>query len=160
MVLNQGEQLSIKEMASRLGVSESTVRRYVKKLMSEGLVEGRGKYSLTEKGLMLRESLKKVSQITEVSTERSYVFTDPKSGVALPLRVRNLEQLYAVAKYKLVDKEILLQHIKVGYLGSWIRNVIGDDILASIVEEASKKGFCEVINVLEKYLHMLNVLRR
>lgn len=139
------------ELSELVGLSKSTLRRYLRELLEEGLVieVSKGTYVLTDKGRRVKESLKSV--LTEVSDDKAYVVTDPNTGVPVPLKIRSLKHLYVIIKYGLVPEGVLKEHLKRGYVSEWVKNVLGNEELAKklITEELS-----EVVKALEELISL------
>lgn len=144
-------EVTCHELSELVGLSRSTVRRYLRELLEEGLVieVSRGTYALTDKGRRVKESLKSV--LAEVSEDKAYVVTDPSTGVPVPLKIRSLKHLYVVIKYGLAPEEVLREHLRRGYVSEWVKNVLGDEELAKklVTEDLS-----EVVKVLEELISL------
>jgi len=76
LIYSKNGLVDINEIASKLGVNSSTVRKYLKLLEKEGLVEKieTNTYRLTPRGLNYIEFIKKLSIKKEAPP---YVVTDP-----------------------------------------------------------------------------------
>ncbi len=136
------------ELSELVGLSRSTVRRYLRELLEEGLVieTSRGIYALTDKGRRIKESLQRVS--TEVSEEMAYVVTDLNTGAPVPLKIKSLKQLYVIVKHGLAPKEVLGDHLRRGYVSEWVRNVLGDEELARKLSTEDLSGIVKVLEEL------------
>lgn len=139
------------ELSELVGLSKSTLRRYLRELLEEGFVieVSKGTYVLTDKGRRIKESLKSV--LTEVGEDKAYVVTDPGTGAPVPLKIRSLKHLYVVIKYGLVPEGVLKEHLRRGYVSEWVKNVLGNEELANklITEELS-----EVVKALEELISL------
>ncbi|MFN3268838.1 MAG: winged helix-turn-helix domain-containing protein, partial [Zestosphaera sp.] len=73
-------EVTCHELSELVGLSRSTMRRYLRELLEEGLVieVSKGTYALTDKGRRVKESLKNI--LAEVSEDKAYVVTDPGTG--------------------------------------------------------------------------------
>jgi len=142
-------EVGFDELSELVGLSKSTLRKYVRELLEEGFVVevSRGVYALTDKGKRVKESLKSV--LTEVSEEKAYVLTDPSTGTPVPLKIRSLKHLYVVIKYGLVPEGILREHLRRGYVSEWVKNVLGDEGLA---KKLSTEDLSEVVKTLEELI--------
>ena len=142
-------EVTFDELSELVGLSKSTLRKYVRELLEEGLVieVSRGVYALTDKGKRVKESLKSV--LAEVSEEKAYVLTDPNTGVPVPLKIKSLKQLYVVIKYGLVPEGVLKEHLRRGYVSEWVKNVLGDEELA---KRLSTEKLSEVVKTLEELI--------
>jgi len=142
-------EVGFDELSGLVGLSKSTLRRYVRELIEEGFVieVSRCVYALTDKGKRVKESLK--SALAEVSEEKAYVLTDPSTGAPVPLKIKSLKHLYVVIKYGLVPEGILREHLRRGYVSEWVKNVLGDEELA---KKLSTEELSEVIKTLEELI--------
>lgn len=144
-------EVTCHELSELVGLSRSTMRRYLRELLKEGLVieVSKGTYALTDKGRRVKESLKSI--LAEVSEDKAYVVTDPGTGVPTPLRIRSLKHLYVVIKYGLAPEEVLREHLRRGYVSEWVKNVLGNEELAKklVTEDLS-----EVVKVLEELISL------
>ena len=142
-------EVGFDELSELVGLSKSTLRKYVRELLEEGFVVevSRGVYALTDKGKRVKESLKSV--LTEVSEEKAYVLTDPSTGTPVHLKIRSLKHLYVVIKYGLVPEGILREHLRRGYVSEWVKNVLGDEGLA---KKLSTEDLSEVVKTLEELI--------
>lgn len=145
------DEIKCEELSELAGLSKSTARRYLKELLGEGfLVEvSRGVYTLTDKGRRAKELLQKT--LKEVGDDKAYVVTDPNTGASIPLRIRSLKQLYAVVKYGLAPEDVLREHLRRGYVSNWIKDVLGDEELASGL---SSRDLDEVVKIIEELLSL------
>lgn len=125
------------EIAKKLKVREKSVKKNLKPLISRDLVRRLDeKFLLTDKGNLFMSSVTKSSP--EVKKGEEYIFRD-LSGNTATLAVKDLKQLYAIIEFNLVDKEIMLHHLKSGYISDWIKNSIGDGYLANEISELLEK---------------------
>jgi len=147
-IADENNAIDIAKASQLLGVSLSTVRKYIQQLVSEGVVEKtrEGKYVLTRLGV----SIKKVVSASTLKNIPSYVITDTSTGQPVSLSFNNYEQIYAIIAYQLAPREILEHHLK-NYLAEWVRSSIGDEILA----EKIVKGEIATIEDLKKYLEFI-----
>ncbi len=159
-VINDGEELDIQSISRKLNVISSTARRYVRELVKKGyLRETRpGYYALTSEGKLFRNSLKNLLR-KDVDEHLGYVITDPFTGNPVPIRVTNIQQLYAVVKYGLVPSDILAEHIRRGYLTKWVNDVLGDHDLANMLENNRDMSIDQLLAVLEERLKILDSIR-
>jgi len=136
--------------ARKLNVQVNTVKKYLKALMDEGLIEpgGPGIYKLTDKGRMLLESIVK----TRKSSEK-YIVTNPETGQPLLLTFSNYEQLLAIFRNNLAPVEVLEEHLRRGYLTAWIKS-IGDHYLAELLEKGVIKDFKSLAEYLDKIVEI------
>ncbi len=149
--------LSRRDLREKLSVSDSTIKRYLRELARHGLVEKKdGIYRLTEKGERLRRSLLNTLRVREVSPDKGYVITEPSTAAPLPLRLLSLEHLYAVIRYGLAPRDILLHHLRTGYLSQWIRSVLGDEALADQID--SMKDVDDIYKFMEVIEERLKIL--
>lgn len=139
------------ELSELVGLSRSTVRRYLRELLEEGLVIeiSKGTYALTDKGRRVKESLQRI--LREVGEEMAYVVTDPNTGALVPLKIKSLKQLYVVVKHGLVPEEVLREHLRRGYISEWVKNVLGDEELA---RKLSVEDLSEIVKVLEELVSL------
>lgn len=137
-------------IALKLGVSAGTVRKYLKALEKEGLVERleTNAYRLTQRGLNYVEFVKKLTARKEAP---AYVVTDPVRGEPLQLKINSYEQLYAIITYRLAPLEIIDEHIKRGFLATWIKDGVGDQYLYELLTTGKISNSTE----LKKYLEDL-----
>ncbi|QOR93902.1 MarR family transcriptional regulator [Thermosphaera chiliense] len=147
-IADENNAIDIDKASQLLGVSTSTVKKYVQQLINEGFVEKtkEGKYVLTRLGV----SIKKVMEISTSKNIPNYVITDVSTGQPIPLSFNNYEQLYAVITYQLAPREVLEHHLR-NYLPEWVRSSIGDELLA----EKISKGEINSIEDLKKYLEFI-----
>lgn len=137
--------VTIGDLASKTGLSTSTLRRYLRELEAAGLVARRDDlYVTTEVGLKLKRSMQALRRTREAEP---YIVTDPSSGVAVPLSFRSYEQLLAIIDGRLVDEKILMEHVR-RYLPAWARNSLGDEYLAYLIESGAIKS----LEDLKKYI--------
>lgn len=139
------------ELSELVGLSKSTLRRYLRELLEEGLVieVSRGTYALTDKGRRVKESLKSV--LAEVSDDKAYVVTDPATGAPVPLKIKSLKHLYVVIRYGLVPEEVLREHLRRGYISEWVKNVLGDEELA---KKLSTTELSDVVKTIEELVSL------
>jgi len=144
---------TIGELSSKTGLSPSTVRKYLRELEKSGLVERRGElFAPTEKGLLLGKTLR---NLRSGRAAQPYIVTDPSTGQPVPLSFRDYRQLLAVIDSGLTDSRILEEHVK-RYLSKWVREALGDEYLAHMLES----GQIKTLEDLKKYIEMiLNALR-
>jgi len=144
---------TIGELSSRTGLSPSTVRKYLRELERGGLVERRGElFAPTEKGLLLGKTL---HNLRSRRAAQPYIVTDPSTDQPIPLSFRDYRQLLAVIESGLAEPRILEEHMK-RYLAKWIREALGDEYLAHMLES----GQIKTLEDLKKYIEMiLNALR-
>mgnify|MGYP001772607839 FL=1 len=140
--------VTIHELASRMGLSPRTIKRYLKELEEKGLVESRdGLYLLTPVGVKFKKALEVVKSRKEASP---YIVTDPFSGNIVPLSFKNYRQLLAIIENELVDKKILDEHVR-KYLIEWVKTSIGDEYLVYLLENNIVKN----VDDLKEYLSMI-----
>jgi predicted transcriptional regulator len=143
-----GSEFTVMEVSSKLGVSQTTAKRYINDLVKAGFITPRnGKYVVTDKGLLLLE----LSRIKNVSTssDQAYVFTN-ENGAPVVLRVDSVRKLYIIVKYGLIPESILRHHLEKGYIANWVRDVLGAKVLADKI--SSVKTGSELIVLLEQFL--------
>jgi hypothetical protein len=130
LVRVEGE-VRFEDLCRLVGLSRSTIRRYLRELLGEGLLTevSSGVYVLTDRGRRVKELLQRT--LSEVGSDRAYLVTDPGAGAPIPLKIRSLKQLYAVIKYGLAPEEVLREHLRRGYISAWVRDVLGDEVLAA-----------------------------
>jgi len=136
--------------ARKLNIQVNTVKKYLKALMDEGLIEpsGPGLYRLTDKGRMLLESIIKSRKSGE-----KYIVTNPATGEPLPLTFSNYEQLLAIYKNNLAPVEVLEEHLRRGYLTAWVKS-IGDTYLAELLEKGVIRDSKNLVEYLEKIVEI------
>ncbi len=144
-------------LANVLKINVNTVKKYLRILWEEGFVKphGVGEYMVTEKGKKLINSINNIRGRRDAP---SYILTDPSTGQAIPLSIKNYKQLYAVIKYGLVPYNILLEHIRRGYLIEWLRNSIGDQYLADLMERGKIKSIEDLLKYLDKVIDLIEEL--
>jgi len=144
---------TIGELSSKTGLSPSTVRKYLRELENSELVEKRGElFAPTEKGLLLGKTLR---NLRARRAAQPYIVTDPSTGQPVPLSFRDYRQLLAIIESGLVEARILEEHAK-KYLAKWVREALGDEYLAHMLES----GQIKTLEDLKKYIEMmLDVLR-
>ncbi len=159
-VFKDGEELDLKKLANRLGVSNATVKRYVRELVKLGyIVESKpGLYKLTGNGLLFKKSISNLLDKT-VEEPLGYVFTDPYTGSPIPLRIRSLEQLYAIVKYGLIPENILQEHLTRGYLSKWVKEVLGDYVLAEAIKEGTSLSIKEFLELVEERIKIVRSIK-
>jgi len=147
LIYSKNGLVDINEIASKLGVNSSTVRKYLKLLEKEGLVEKieTNTYRLTPRGLNYIEFIKKLSIKKEAPP---YVVTDPVRGDPLQLKISSYEQLYTIIEYELVPREVIDEHIRRGFLAIWVKDGIGDQFLYELLTTGKITSSSE----LKKYL--------
>ncbi len=149
----------------RLKMKPSTLKRYLRELARLDLVEKRdGEYYLTEKGFKLRRSLLNLLEKPGVAPDKGYVITDPLTSAPLPLRVTSLEQLYAVIAFRLAPDDVVVHHVRAGYLAQWIRTVLGDEALADEIDELRiiddpDRVLERLLDIVETRLRVLESIR-
>ncbi len=153
------EILDTDKLVNSLGLSRSTIKRYLKELEKQGFLEkiDVNKYKLTENGLKLKQSLFRALEVKEVAP---YIITDPASGQPLPLAVKNHEQLFVIIKYGLVDSKILDEHIRRKYLSKWLRDEIGDEYLASLIDYGRIDSSEKLLEYLEEIVRFKRLYRK
>jgi len=163
VAMEPGKEFSVDEIAEELRVTASTVKRYLREIAKLGyVVDLDGKYMLSEKGELFRKSLVNLME-KKIEPSFGYVFTDPSTSSPVPVRVCSLEQLYIVAKYDLVPREILEHHLRAGYITSWVKEVLGDIDLAeklSKEKDLNVDRFTELIEERIKILESVRGIRR
>jgi len=144
---------TIVELSSKTGLSLSTIRRYLRELEKSGLVEKRGElFAPTERGLLLRRTLQ---NLRSGRAAQPYIVTDPSTGHPVPLSFRDYRQLLALIEGGLAEPRILEEHMK-RYLAKWVREALGDEYLAHMLE----RGQIKTLEDLKRYIEMvLNALR-
>ncbi len=144
-----------KAISEKLGLSISTVRKYIKNLVNEGLVIYRdGVFELTEKGEALKKSLLKLRNKVEQGIS-PYLVTDPDTGVSIPLSIKNYEQLYVVIEYDLVPRNVLEEHFRRGYLAKWIKEVLGDEYFTKLYSEGKIKTLDDLKNYIKNIIKLI-----
>ncbi len=153
-------EFDIQSISKRLNVIPSTAKRYIRELLKKGYIREirPGLYALTDEGTALKNSLKNLLE-KKVEENLGYVLTDPSTGNPVPVKITNIYQLYAIVKYRLVPENILLEHIRRGYLAKWIRDVLEDLDLADFLENNRDISINEFLDVLEERLKILNSIR-
>ncbi|MEM1628589.1 MAG: winged helix-turn-helix domain-containing protein [Desulfurococcaceae archaeon] len=145
--------IDIPMVVEKTGLSSETIKKYLKKLVQEGLVERRGdSYVLTEIGVRFRDSLKALMNRRDAPP---YVITDPMTGSPIHLSFKNYEQLLAIIKTGLVDETIVEKHLE-KYMARWIRDALGD----SYAEFLITQGKIKTAKDLERYLETMIFLVR
>ncbi len=158
-LFRDNEELDQRDIAEKLGVSIATVKRYVRELLKLGYITETkpSVYKLTNKGLLFQKSLS--SLVDKIVEEHlGYVFTDPYTGSPVPLRIRSLEQLYAVLKYGLLPENVLQEHLRRGYLGKWIKEVLGDELLAEAIEKKDL-SINELLEIIEERIKIIKSIK-
>ncbi|ADV65059.1 winged helix-turn-helix domain-containing protein [Desulfurococcus mucosus] len=144
--------VAIDKLSSETGLSTRTVKRYLRELEEKGLVEQRGElYALTAAGLKLKKSLQALRARREAPP---YIVTDPSSGAQIPLSFRNYKQLLAIIDAGLADKSVLEEHMR-KYLATWVKDSLGDEYLAYLLETGAIKNLDDLKNYLETILKAL-----
>jgi len=143
------------EIAKRLKIKEKSVKKYLKPLISQDFVRKLDeKFLLTNRGNFFINSI--TNSLSEVKEEEEYVFRD-LNGNAITLAIRDLKQLCAVIELNLVDREIILHHLKSRYLSRWIENSVRDNYLANeileLLEKTSEKELIDrVLDLIKERL--------
>ncbi len=144
-----------KTISEKLGLSISTVRKYIKNLMNEGLLIYKdGVFKLTEKGEALKKSLLKLKDKAEQGIS-SYLVTDPDTGAPIPLSIKNYEQLYVVIEYGLAPRNVLEGHFRRGYLAKWIKEVLGDEYFTKLYSEGKIKTIDDLKNYIKNIIKLI-----
>ncbi len=153
-------EVEARKLAELTGLTISSVRKYLSVLVKEGLVSrtNTDKYVLTEKGLNFRRFLEKMDP--SYRSEAPYVFTDPNTGSPVPVQIRNYTQLYAVLRYDLIDKSIVEEHVKRGYLLEWIKSAMNDQHLAEKISKGEINSIDELLEYLEFHYKVVEGRRR
>ena len=154
------EEFDVRSVGRRLKVIPSTAKRYIRELLKKGYIrEVRpGLYTLTNEGIALKNSLKNLLE-KKIEENLGYVLTDPSTGNPVPVKITNIYQLYAIVKYNLIPENILLEHIRRGYLAKWIRDVLGDLDLADFLDNKRDISVNELLSILEERLKILDSIR-
>ncbi len=160
------KEANYREIASILQVKPSTARKYLDQLAKLGYLEklGGGVYRLMEREEKevpeerLSEELSLSEELTtEEQMKTSGEVVEPLyfqyKGVILPLKIANLDQLFAVVKYRLVSAEEISYAIKTGYLQAWISRVAKNSELAKEIDEISGLSSEELFHKLEEILN-------
>lgn len=153
---NENGEIDTEKIVEELGLQLNTVKKYLKILEKEGLVNktGGNKYLLTIKGIKFKKSIEKLMSIRAAEP---YIITNPSTGEPLKLMIRNYKQLYAVIEYELAPRSVLEEHLKRGYLSEWIKNVMGDEFLVEMIN----RGEIKTIDDLKIYLkEVIGLLRK
>jgi predicted ArsR family transcriptional regulator len=119
-LLREHGTLTVEELASRLQVRPTTVRKYALELEKRGLVVRLGR----------RVTLARREERREA--EPFYLVKPGSVGI---VAVRSLRQLAALLHYDLADEEAVSYALRGGYLAAWMRHVLGEKELARRVEE-------------------------
>jgi len=148
MLTAEGDLINPEHAAEKLGVQVNTVKKYLRMLVKEGLVQvvEPGIYKLTDKGKLFLES---INASRSGGSGVEYVVTDPSTGSPIPLKFRNYEQLLAIYRYNLAPVSVLEEHFRRGYVTAWVKS-IGDRYLAKLIEDGVIKDFKSFIEYLEK----------
>ncbi len=142
-------------VSEKLGLSISTVKKYIKNLVNEGLIVYKdGVFKLTEKGEALKKSLLNLRKIMEQGTS-PYVVTDPSSGAPIPLSIKNYEQLYIVIEYELAPRPLLEEHFRRGYIAKWIKEVLGDEYFIKLYDEGRIKTLDDLKNYIKSIIKLI-----
>lgn len=143
-----GEQFTIEELISKLNVSPTTAKKYIQIMIRDGYLERvDDTYRITERARSFIER----DDVTNKKVEEkySYIFTD-QNGNPIPLRVDSILKLYIAVKYQLVPDIIVMEHIKRGYLSTWIRDHLNAHVLARRIMNV--KSIEEFLGILEEYI--------
>ncbi len=144
-----------KAISEKLGLSISTVRKYIKNLVNEGLIIYKdGVFELTEKGEALKKSLLKLRNKVEQGIS-PYLVTDPDTGAPIPLSIKNYEQLYIVIEYGLAPRNVLEEHFRRGYLAKWIKEVLGDEYFTKLYSEGKIKTLDDLKNYIKNIIKLI-----
>lgn len=159
-VVEDNEEFDVESIGKRLNVIPSTAKRYVRELLRKGYIKTvrLGVYVLTDEGIRLKNSLGNLLK-RKINEELGYILTDPVTGNPVPIKITNIYQLYAIIKYGLVSQDILLEHIRRGYLVKWIKDVLGDNDLADLLDSRRNISLNEFLGILEERLKILNSIR-
>lgn len=149
MLNSVGLEFSIEELATKLGVSLKTAKRYAVELVKMGLVveKDSGRFAVSDKGLLLLEGGSVKGRL--VGNGEAYVFTDEK-GAPVILKVNSIEKLLIVVKHGLVPEEVLKLHLEKGYLVKWVSEQFGARLLAK--QLANVKTVESFVKLLEECL--------
>lgn len=143
-----GEQFTLDELASKLNISATTAKKYLQILVKHGYIEkSDSTYRVTERAKSLMERDIVVGK--KVDEKYSYIFTDSR-GNPIPLKIDSLVKLYVAIKYQLIPESIVMDHVRKGYLSTWIREQLGASILSTRIHNA--KSFEELLSILEDYV--------
>jgi len=152
---NENGIIDPKAVSEKLGLSISTVKKYIKNLENEGLIIYKdGVFKLTNKGEALKKSLLKLRNKAEQGIS-PYLVTEPDTGVLIPLSIKNYEQLYVVIKYGLAPRNILEEHFRRGYLAKWIKEVLGDEYFAKLYSEGKIKTLDDLKNYIKNMIKLI-----
>jgi len=147
--------ITINELSKKLNISKTTARNYVKRLLGLGILERlRDGYFMTKNAIKLREMILAIKSRSGIA-KAPFTFTD-RNGTPLQLQVKTIDQLYAVFKYKLAPKELLMHHLKQGYIQAWLKDSLGATELAESLNKTY--DYESVVRILEKYVALLTEL--
>jgi len=158
--VEENEEFDVRLVGRRLNVIPSTAKRYIRELLKKGYIrEVRpGLYALTDEGVTLKKSLKNLLE-KNIEENLGYIVTDPSTGNPVPVKITNIYQFYAIVKYNLIPQDILIEHIRKGYLAKWIRDVLGDLDLADFLDNKRDISVNELLSTLEERLKILDSIR-
>lgn len=140
-LLRENGSMTVDELAERLQVKPSTIRKYALELEKRGLVVRMGRVI-------------SIAQKQERTSVEPFYFINPGAVTLLP--IRSLRQLAAVLHYEIVSDEMLSYALRGGYLAAWLRHIVGEEELAKKVEElresAPREARERLLRLLQPYL--------
>lgn len=157
LFLNENGVLKLDNIATKLGVSLNTVKKYVRMLGKEGLVEkiDENTFRLTNLGSLF---VKSVRNILERKSVPSYVVTDPVKGEPLQLKLSSYKQLYAILEFNLAPQEIINEHIRRGFLQNWVKDGVGDEYLYELMRSNVVNDSTKLLNYLREVIKVTEEL--
>lgn len=157
LFLNDNGFLKLDVVANKLGVSLNTVKKYVRMLVKDGLVEkvDENTFKLTNLGSIFVNSIRNVMERKNIP---NYVVTDPVKGEPIQLKLSSYKQLYAVLEYRLAPQEVIDEHIKRGFLQNWVKDGIGDGYLYELMKNNVINDSSKLLNYLKEVIKVIEEL--
>ncbi len=157
-----------KDIASALGVKPSTARKYLDQLAKMGYAEkleygvyrykGQAAEAKKEEEAPVEEAIEAMKKEAEELQAPGREAVEPLyfhvRGRLVPLRVKTLEQLLAVIRYRLVEPEELNYALKTGYLQAWVSRIARMEELAQKLDEIAG------LPAEEQYLSLRDILEK
>ncbi|MCS7111185.1 MAG: hypothetical protein N3D82_00510 [Ignisphaera sp.] len=149
ILVKLGNEFTKEDAVQKLMLSPSTIRKYLKSLKNEKLIEeiSENRYRITSRAAFYLEGMLVAPK--NVSEDKAYIFTD-NAGTPVILKVNSLEKLYIVIKHNIVPNTILHYHLVNGYLVRWIMETLGAVKLAEKLKHA--KDINELLEIIEEYM--------
>ncbi|MEZ0394414.1 MAG: winged helix-turn-helix domain-containing protein [Desulfurococcaceae archaeon] len=154
MYADESGVLSASAVREKMGIEASSLKKYLRALMREGLIERleEDKYVLTDLGKALKRSLENLRG--NIGAPK-YVVTDPSSNREVPLQFSNYKQLLAIIENDLVDRRLLEQHLQRGYIAEWASSGLGDEFLRMLIRGGAIKSLDDLANYIRSILSVI-----